>query len=131
MSINASVFVADPTTKDITELAHDVATILDTTLIELDSSSRCAFAFDLDVDDILSLSCRICVCDSNISYLTTKEYRYRLSIYASGYKPNEAKEATIRCGQLVFERLKATKRYGLLLVLDFGLVIEEFDPNSD
>lgn len=137
MSRVASVFVADPNTKDVAELAHHVAALFQVTLIEHEGediyAKRCPWRLWLHVDDSLELSCDICIWDrGDRTYFANKQYSYCLDIHAAGFKPGEYEEATIRCGQFIFDKLKVTGRYSrLLLVLDFGTVIDEFDASSD
>lgn len=130
MSRNISVFIASPETKDVVELAQQMAAILGTELVESIGDARCPFAFWEQLDDELSLQCFVCDMwkDDDMTDLTLQTYHYHLSMRAYEYKPGTVEEAHIRCGRFVFDKLKATNKYDLLLVLDFGIVIEEFAP---
>ncbi len=125
MSQNVFIFITSA--KDEADFAQEIATIFD---VQLHSAmdENCSFAF-ADFDN--HLHCFICKNVYDISDLSEQNYQYQLSVYAQGYDQIITAEMQINHGKHIFNKLKETKQYTLLLIMGFWNILDQFTLTLD
>jgi len=125
MSESMNIFVCAQ--EDMEVFTKDIASVLGIKL-RLASEGEEAFYEFSDQHVVFTLGEHDFENDRDLNF---SDYRYWISVRASdgwGWKERESRRDDFT--RLVFEKLKATQRYSLMLVKNLQVKLEEFRPGS-
>jgi hypothetical protein len=122
MSWNVSLFISGP--RSIKELASEVSSLLGIKLQEVENDSITKYAYSTP-DFTLDLYADHGM--ENDRDLKFQDYSYELSLWRSDTASREeAQERTLTFAKFAFEKLKATRRYSLMLVENSQTKLDSF-----
>lgn len=124
MSATVSLFIAAD--KSLEKFLEEVSELFQVTLEDF-VDEDCHHVF---TDPENRFHCVICSYSGNLSHLSDENYAYELNIYPGPIMTTSILEAKIKGGHKVFQDFKANKNYALLLLRDYGEVLDKYDPQS-
>lgn len=127
MSSDTSIYIQS--TEKIEELSRELEEILQVRVrpyegLDLDN----LFVF---TDPPVHIEGHLEINENSIDYISTLDFQYRLSIHSRSNVPGTRETGQIDYAKKVFQQLRASGKYPLLLLHNYEEVLDEYIPDDD